>query len=207
LYVGTDFDPTSQLSVVRVNKGPTPFEFYNDTTDLIVPCSSQKPDSTFPWCYNFDSSTGVLSVTMSMGFPKFAQEYSQAIEQSCQPSTYCSWNSSSKSCGCALSSSNPGYKECQNACSNWAGKAIDCPWDSSDFSGGPTGACYGFGFTLPTDFTANDQAPPTGQCLTQSPTWNVPLTAASSSTAGTCTYSAGMLPTGSFCAGSPKPAH
>jgi len=44
-------------------------------------------------------------------------------------------------------------------------KSIDCPWDKSDFTGGPTGGCYGFGVLLPSDFTASDQASPAGECL------------------------------------------
>jgi len=205
LYVGTGFNPadTNQLWVTRVDKGPSPFVFYKDTTDTMVPCSSRKPGTNFSWCYDYDSTGGFLSVTMDMGFAKFAKEYGEATEQQCQPESYCSWNASSKSCGCSLKSNDPGYNECQYACSNWATKAIDCPWDSSDFSS-PTGACYGFGFTLPSTFMASDQAPPAGTCLTQDPTWNVPLTAASSNKIGDCTYTQSMLPTGSFCGSGKK---
>jgi len=154
--------------------------------------------------HDYDSTGGFLSVTMDMGFSNFAKEYGEATEQQCQPENYCSWNASSKSCGCSLKSNDPGYNECQYACSNWATKAIDCPWDSSDFSTGPTGACYGFGFALPSTFMASDQKPPAGTCLTQDPTWNVPLTAASSTTAGNCAYTQSMLPTGSFCSSGKK---
>jgi hypothetical protein len=198
LYVGSDFNPadTSQLWVTRVNKGPTPFQFVKDTTDVMTACATNQPGTDFPWCYDFDSGSGVLSVTMNMGFQKFAQEWAQAHQNECQPSSYCSLQGNS--CGCSLSTTDPGYKECQNACANWAGKAIDCPWDSSDF-GSALPACYGFGFTLPQDFLANDQTAPTAQCLTQSPVWNVPLSAAPSSLAGSCTYTPAMLPTGSFC--------
>lgn len=206
LYVGTGFNPadTSQLWVTRVDKGPSPFVFYKDTTDTMVPCSARKPGTNFGWCYNYDASGGFLSVTMDMGFSTFAKEYAEATEQQCQPESFCSWNSSSKSCGCSLKSNDLGYNECQYACSNWATKAIDCPWDSSDFPTGPTGACYGFGFTLPGTFMAADQAPPGATCLTEDLTWNVPLTAASSTVAGNCAYTQSMLPTGSFCTSGKK---
>ena len=99
-----------------------------------------------------------------------------------------------------LSTKDGGYKECQNACSNWAGAAIDCPWDSTDFSS-PRGACYGIGLALPSDFVASETTTtsPPGQCLPNNSTWNVPFTRARSGTAGTCNYTASMLPKGSFC--------
>ena len=64
---------------------------------------------------------------MNMGFSAFKQERDQAVEQHCQPESYCTWNSSNRSCGCKLKTGDPAYNECQNACSNWAGKSIDCP--------------------------------------------------------------------------------
>jgi hypothetical protein len=205
MYVGTDFNPadTTQLWVARVNKGSVPYTFAADSAHTITECSSKAANSTFPWCYSFDSSSGILSVTMNMGFSDFAQNYATAVEQSCQPQSYCTWNSTSKSCGCALSSTDPGYSECKNACSNWAGKSIDCPWDSTDFTPA-TGACYGFGVKLPSDFaaTGNGTSSPPGQCLPDNSTWNLPFTAASSGIAGGCTYTSGTLPTGSFCRGS-----
>jgi cell migration-inducing and hyaluronan-binding protein len=202
MYVGTDFNPSdpSQLWVTRVDKSGTPYAFAKDTVDTIAPCSSRKAGSDFAWCYNYSSTTGILAVTMNMGFSGFAQNYTQAVEEHCGPVNYCAWNQSQNSCGCVLSSKDPGYKECKNACSNWAGAAIDCPWDSSDFSS-PRPACYGIGLALPIDFVAseNGTSSPPGQCLPNNPTWNVPFTAASSGTAGTCAYSSSMLPTGTFC--------
>ena len=202
MYVGTDFTPSdpSQLWVTRVDKSATPYAFAKDTADTITACSSRKSGSDFPWCYDYSSTTGILTVTMNMGFSGFAQNYAQAVEEHCGPANYCGWNQSTNSCGCVLSSKDGGYKECQNACSNWAGKAIDCPWDSTDFST-PRGACYGIGVALPGDFVASETTTtsPPGQCVPNNPTWNVPFTAAQSGTAGTCNYTASMLPKGSFC--------
>ncbi len=200
MYVGTDFNPSdpSQLWVTRVDKSATPYAFAKDAAATITACSSHKAGSDFPWCYDYSSATGILSVTMNMGFSGFAQNYAKAIEEHCGPANYCGWNQSTNSCGCLLSSKDGSYKECQNACSNWTGKAIDCPWDSSDFMS-PRGACYGIGMALPSDFVAseNGTSSPPGQCLPNNLTWNVPFTAASSGTAGTCTYS--TAPTGTFC--------
>jgi hypothetical protein len=200
MYVGTDFNPSdpSQLWVTRVDKSATPYAFAKDAAATITACSSHKAGSDFPWCYDYSSATGILSVTMNMGFSGFAQNYAKAIEEHCGPANYCGWNQSTNSCGCLLSSKDGSYKECQNACSNWTGKAIDCPWDSSDFMS-PRGACYGIGMVLPSDFVAseNGTSSPPGQCLPNNLTWNVPFTAASSGTAGTCTYS--TAPTGTFC--------
>ena len=205
MYVGKDFVPSSStLWVARVNKGNVPYAFAQDTAHSIVPCSTLKPGSDFGWCYNYSSTTGVLSVTMNMGFSDFAQNYALAKQQGCQPASYCSLDSSTKKCGCALNSKDSGYKECQNACENWAGAAVDCPWDSSDFPTGPTGACYGFAVALPSDFTAsgNGTSSPAGQCFPNNPAWNVPFTAASSGVAGTCTYSS--VPTATFCSNALK---
>ena len=203
MYVGTGFNPadTTQLWVARVNKEQTPFTFAQDTADTLSQCGSQKPGSDFAWCYDYDSTTGVLTVSMNMNFSEFKQNYAEAVAEHCQPSSYCSWNGSNKSCGCALPSGDPRYGECQNACSNWAGKSIDCPWDSTDF-GSPTGACYGFGVKLPSTFEANDQAAPTGTCLSDNPPWNVAFTAAASGVAGNCAYT--TLPAGSYCGGTQK---
>lgn len=201
LYVGTDFTPSdpTQLWVTRADKDG-PFQFMPQSSYTIVECSSLKPGTDFAWCYDFDQMAGILTVHMNMNFSDFKQNYAQAIEEHCQPQSYCTWNPSSNSCGCALSSNDQGYKECQNACSNWATKSIDCPWDSSDFTGGATGGCYGFGVQLPNDFMASDQMPPAGQCLPDDPTWNVMFKAALPATARKgCFYTRGKLPTGSFC--------
>lgn len=200
MYVGTDFNPadTGQLWVTRVDKGQVPYTFTQDTTDTITACSSQRPASDFAWCYDYDATSGVLSVTMNMGFSEFKQDYAKAIEEHCQPQSYCSWNGTSKSCGCALKSSDPGYNECQNACSNWATKSIDCPWDSTTGTGG----CYGFGVALQDGFVANDQPAPTGSCLTNNPPWNVPFAAASLRTAGKCFYP--TVPVGTYCSSGRK---
>jgi len=200
LYVGSDFDPTksAQLWVTRADKDG-PFQFMPQSSYTIAECSTLKPGADFPWCYDFDQAAGILAVHMDMNFSDFKQNYAKAVEEHCQPQSYCTWSTSSNSCGCALSSNDRGYQECQNACSNWATKSIDCPWDNADFTG-PTGGCYGFGVQLPSDFMANDQASPAGQCLPDDPTWNVEFKAASPGTARRgCFYTRAKLPTGSFC--------
>ena len=178
--------------VTRVDKSGIPYVFTNDTNTM-TECGSQKPSADFAWCYTFDAANGILSVTMNMGFSDFAQNYAKAIGEHCQPQSYCSWNG--KSCGCTLKAGDPGTSECQNACTNWATKAIDCP----------DGGCYGFAVALPSDFVAsgNTTTSPPGQCLPNNPAWNVPFTAASSGTAGSCFYSMG-LPTSSFCSSAGK---
>jgi hypothetical protein len=203
MYVGTDFDPTSteNLYVARVDKSGVPYGFATDTHSIGL-CSAQKPDPNFPWCYTFNSTTGILSVTMNMGFPDFVSNVGLAKQNSCEPQSYCSWSGSS--CSCALSNTAPGYEECQNTCSKWAGKAIDCPWDAS-YPGGARAACYGFAVKMPGDFmaSANGTSSPPGQCVPNNSTWNAPFTA-SQNNAGSCAYTSGMLPTGSFCDSAPK---
>jgi hypothetical protein len=77
-----------------------PVTFTPDTQDTITECGSGKQGSSIPWCYDY--TDGILSVTMNMNFPEFTSSYQQGQQDGCQPASYCTWNPSKNSCGCAL---------------------------------------------------------------------------------------------------------
>ncbi|MFZ0313304.1 MAG: G8 domain-containing protein [Candidatus Korobacteraceae bacterium] len=184
LYVGTDFD-TSTLLEVRADQEANPPVF---TPGDPLPCVKGKGRC-------FDPSTGILTVSLDMSkFSDFQSNYEAAKQDHCAPASFCSWNSSTNTCGCNSKQRLSSPTECQNACANWAGKDINCP----------EGGCYGFTFTLPGDFVAGSPAvpPPDVSCFpktllgTAHPSpWNIQFT--SGQNPGNCAYTS--IPTGSFC--------
>jgi len=130
---------------------------------------------------------GILTVTIDTSFQKFKDDYNKVAHEHCQPQPrFCSWNGNS--CGCALSSADKLFNQCQAVCSGWTNKDVDCP----------DGGCYGFGIKFPDDFVANNQATiPTPECYLDNSDWNVPFVPASDKKAGTCFYKS--VPQGTFC--------
>lgn len=168
-----------------------------------------------PWKRDYDSSTGILTVTVDLA--DFEKEFEAAREDLCQPQSFCEWDDGSKTCGCSEELKNFDmklYDECtkrvgsatcnsrvcsddaSQACSkdadcgrticSWAGNDIDCPM---------TG-CFGFGVKLPAGFTADvtdpDESPhrpvlpkPEG-CFPNNDIWNVSWTHADPPIAGSC---------------------
>ncbi len=180
VYVGTDFDPTT-LQLVRVNQQTTPPTF---TPAGAFTCPADTS------CYN--QTTGILTVPLDMSkISDFETNYNAGLQDHCAPATFCTWNSQKNTCGCNLSQQSSSPNECQNTCSNWATKDVDCP----------EGGCYGFSFTLPADFVAGTPAvaPPQVNCFPKDKSWNVQF-ASPRQSPGRCGYK--TLPTGSFCSGS-----
>ena len=62
----------------------------------------------------------------------------------------------------------------------------------------PQGGCYGFAFTLPTDFVAGTPvvAPPSVTCFPNDSNWNIQFSNPTQSP-GSCAYT--TVPTGNFC--------
>src|SRR5208337_530705 len=122
------------LYAVRADQLATPPQF--------TPIQGQYP---CPQGGCYDQNTGILTVPLDMSlFSDFQTNYDAEKENECAPATFCTWNSSSGTCGCNPSQTSASPTECQNACSNWSTKDVDCP----------AGGCYGFAFTLPNDFVA-----------------------------------------------------
>jgi hypothetical protein len=145
----------------------------------------------WPWGTKPAVTNGMITVTMDMSFDDFKTNYDKVGQEHCQPATFCSWNKSNSSCGCALNSGNQLYNQCQAVCSKWTQIDVDCP----------DGGCYGFSVALPGDFVANNQGQqPTPQCYPNNDDWNAnfnPLT--EKIKAGTCYYK--TVPKGNFCTG------
>jgi len=177
IYVGPGFEK-STVMLDRVDQGQNPPGF--SSTEGI------------PWTMNV--TNGILEVDLDMSsdkLPTFADEYNMAKQNHCAPATYCTW--SNGSCGCA----HENDAECTNACSNWAGKDINCPEKG----------CYGFEFTLDRTFEASDQnkggalTQPVCLTKTKNPEWNTPFTPASEGVAGAqCNYNGATIPD-NFCPG------
>jgi hypothetical protein len=180
IYVGKDFNPSTQLFPLRVNQLTSPPTFTPGAAGT-YPC---------PMGGCFDSSTGILTIPLTMSlFSDFQSNYDAAKQDECAPATFCKWSSTEKTCGCNTSETSSTQKECQNACANWSTKDVDCP----------QGGCYGFAFTLPTDFVAGTPAvaPPDVTCFPKNPTWNIQFSNPTQNP-GSCLY-AGTLPQGQFC--------
>jgi hypothetical protein len=176
LYVGPGFNLETGVFAARADISSSPTQFTPD----------QWPAT---WSKQYDSNSGVLTVTMNMDFDEFKTDYSASGQDLCKPQNFCSLQSATNSCGCALPSSDGLFKECQSVCGKWAGNDIDCP----------KGRCFGFGVTLPPGFTTGPKPnlPPSPQCFPQDNDWNTPFTPASPSVAGKCYYNS--LPQPNFC--------
>jgi hypothetical protein len=177
LYVGPGFNPSTDVFAARADISGSPTQFAPD----------QWPAT---WSKQYDPNSGVLSVTMNMDFDEFKTDYNASGQYLCQPQSFCSWQSGTNSCGCALPTSDGLFNECQSVCGKWAGKDVDCP----------QGGCFGFGVKLPTGFTTGPKPnlPPSPQCFPRNDDWNTPFTLAPQSVAGqACYYSS--LPEPKFC--------
>jgi len=179
-YVGTNFNmSTLKLDVANINTGAYTF------TTASIPPQWGTPTLT----------NGVLTLNVNMNFPAFTTDYNNSFATRCQPVNFCSWNSSTKTCGC--NPKDPHYAACVGGSNNvpacyWATKAMDCP----------DGGCYGFEFTLPYPYTPPTNSKPAPGCYPM-PVWNEELEPVSMDLAGSCYYSA-PPPVSDFCSATPQ---
>lgn len=180
LYVGPGFDVTNGVFMARANTDQAPVQF----TRGAWPSSWPAPQ--------YDSATGLLTVTVDMGFSQFQTEYDAVTRNKCKPQSFCSWNTTTNSCGSALEETDPFFAESSSVCSRWPVKDVDCP----------AGGCYAFGVTLPPGFTTGPKPnlPPPAVPFPSGPEWNTPFKTAPESAAGKqCFYpsspsSLGLMP-------------
>jgi G8 domain len=132
----------------------------------------------------YDPKTGLLTVTIDLG--QQGNEFATDREQFCQPTSYCSYNKATKTCGC--NPNNPACKKADMVCS-WGVRDIDCP----------IAGCFGFAITMPDAFVATKQPglPPVPIRFTGDPgsdtyfnKGNVTFFNVSSGIAGSCRYPA-----------------
>jgi len=173
MYVGIDsaFDPTSSVVMTRADISGIPLGF---------------TAGTWPptWSRTYDSKTGILTVTVDMGFPDFQTAFAAAGAGKCQPSSFCTWNTTNRQCQCALQSGDYLYNECSEK--NSAGESAICSWAVKDFDC-PSGGCFGFKVTLPSTFGTDPKKDPrpAATCFPTAP-WNVTFTPANTALAGAC---------------------
>jgi len=194
---------TRQTFRVYVDGGPS------DATDANVymvradqggapPTFTPPNANTWPtqWTRSYDSTSHILEVTMNMeGFAEFKQNYDLAASNRCKPANYCSFNSSDNTCSCSLPNTNPSdpvYKSCQRACSQWSMKDVNCP----------KGGCYGFAVVFPSGFFPQDQGtpkPPPVTCTIKSvdSDWTKMFMSPVLTPHDACTYA--TLPSPQFC--------
>jgi cell migration-inducing and hyaluronan-binding protein len=146
IYGGPGFDP-SAVKGVRVN-----IDSWSDAGSFTL--------WEMPWTVTRDpDAPGVVDVEVD--FSKIAQTNDAdnldpakvKAGDTCQPSSYCTADPTNNTCGCdtsklgVLAKLSPSYENvCQNVCHHWAVQDIDCP----------QGGCFGFQFTMPNDFKADD---------------------------------------------------
>lgn len=183
VYVGPGLnadpsDPNSDVYAVQADVAASPFTF------------SKQGEVAWPWATP-SYKDGILTVTMDMSFDDFKTKYDAVAENHCQPQTFCSWDKTQKTCGCALGMGDKQlYSQCQAVCSVWTQKDVDCP----------QGGCYGFAIKLSTDFVADDKpTPPHPACYPDDKDWNIPFRPADEDKAGACYYSPDKVPKGVFC--------
>ena len=99
LYVGPGFNLQTDVFAARADISKSPTQFIPD----------QWPA---PWTKQYDPNSGVLTVTMNMDFDEFNTDYNASGQDLCKPQNFCSCQSGTNSCGCALPSSDGLFKEC-----------------------------------------------------------------------------------------------
>ena len=99
-----------------------------------------------PWLPTpvYDKDTNLLTVTVDLSKSSIATEFANEFSDACQPKSYCGvkvGKDGTRTCGCtiALGSSCKDDTVC-----SWGPKDPDCP----------NAGCYGFAFTMPSDWVA-----------------------------------------------------
>ena len=149
LYVGHDgFNADTDVRMVRAGSAT------EDGTVLLVPPLGFTSQPTWPggWSKTYDSSTGILTVTMDM--KGFTNDYASAAEESCKPESFCRWDKSTKQCTWSAVFKSPFVNPIDfkgssivdnNRICQWSTKAVECP----------SGGCPGFQVRFPEHFVAD----------------------------------------------------
>jgi hypothetical protein len=148
LYIGPDLTEDQAKALMTPGRMQIPdnsYPFCTTEGDSSF-CSSCGSQCTGSWATfgGYKSSTGLLTINIDLSQQSDLEVSSR--KPFCQPTTYCSWNSETSTCGCKAGSSCTDDKVC-----TYGSKDIDCP----------LGGCYGFRIKLPGGFEATQQLPPT----------------------------------------------
>jgi G8 domain len=98
---------------------------------------SPKPGGDWVTGKTYDPRTGLLTLTVDLS--QHETEFANDLPNFCQPKSYCSYNTDTKSCGCKKGSNCNEDSVCK-----WAVKDIDCPLEG----------CFGLSITMPRTFEA-----------------------------------------------------
>ena len=191
LFIGKNLNYKEQnnVSLVRTNLVTTNLDF--------------NVDNNWPtnWKRKYDPVTGLLTVSMDLS--AYQQNFDDAVEDSCQPQSFCEWQPNTQTCGCSqqLQKDNPTlYNECiqqigadQHTICSWSVRNIDCP----------DGGCFGFAVTFPPDFQTSDAPPPAPVCFPNNADWNVAWTPVPPDLSGSCFNP--ILPPTQFCSSQAPP--
>ena len=193
LYVGANnpnFENTN-LSAVRVNLATLTLGF-------------DHLDWPAGWERTYDSTTGILTVTMNLS--GFAPEFAAAQQNACQPQPFCEWNVGTSACECSatLQADDPeNYQEClqklgaeQRTVCDWSIRDIDCPL--FDDAGTKNSRCLGIAITMADNFVADGvDRRPTPECFPDDADWNTPFQPVDAALAGECAGQ--VIPPAQFC--------
>ncbi|MDQ5985012.1 MAG: hypothetical protein CSYNP_00716 [Syntrophus sp. SKADARSKE-3] len=157
IYVGKDskFTTADNVSMVRVGTKVT------DGKDEVVVLQGSKLNFTpvknenkpfWPtnWIREYKSDSGILEVTMDMGFSRAKDDNTRALaddfgnkakKEICKPKSFCRWDDTAQQC-CAAND----LAKCDSSVCGWSNKALDCP----------SGGCLGFQVKFPDKFVADD---------------------------------------------------
>ncbi len=171
LYVGkSGFDKATDVWPIRADIATDP-PVYKKAP---LPSGQLLPAG---WSVDYDQTTGVLQVTMSMALDDFRLPWQAARVDKCQPSSFCAYDTKANACGCAVDANGRKLDPlCQDAVCSWAGNDPECP----------NGGCWGFAFKLPASFNT-DPSPdprPAPACFPRNAAWDVPWQAVSPDIAG-----------------------
>lgn len=97
LYVGPGFNLSTDVFAARAGISGSPTQFTPD----------QWPAA---WSKQYDPNSGVLTVNMNMDFDEFKVDYNVSSQDLCKPQSFCSLQSGTQSCGCALPTSDGLFK-------------------------------------------------------------------------------------------------
>ena len=130
------------------------------------------------WTRSYDKDSGILTVTLDMGFADFMTNFAQAEQDYCLPHSFCMLQSGA--CVCNPASRDFALCNANNICGNWAGIDVDWPSKATGqaaYGYGVVNGAYGFGLRFPDNFKADSaNHRPTPNCVMQTDKgWNIPL--------------------------------
>jgi len=165
MYVGAgvnddDMHVEKQVGRYRVNVNSQVYGFNP------VKIDENNPD--FLTSVQYDPVSGWLKVTLNL--QGYQTEFDNDQQNFCKPVNYCSWNTTTKSCGC-----QPGSDCKDNSVCAWGPSDVDCP----------SQGCFGFSFQIQPEFDRGIKpGPPTPDAFPSDSYWGVDFKAVDKSVSG-----------------------